>query len=236
VPEDLVASPDQLTLPIALDDRRARLPQRMPLMAATERSGLFDDERVFFEPWWPGARMVAFWDGTSVRLQTEHLADPLASFPELADLPDQLVADGIILDGTLMVLDDEGRPDPELLRLRLAGRLAPAGEAAFVVSDLLYERGAPITALAFERRRARLREVLVDGEQCVAARGVRGEGETLASAVASLGLGSISARRLDARWVPGPAGDAWLRIPVEGVPARETRPLLVLLQRLPLEG
>ena len=62
-----------------------------------------------------------------------------------------------------------------------------------------------------------------------------GEGRTLAHAVADLGLNAISARRLDAQWRSGPAGDAWLRLPVGETPAAPARPLLVLLERLPLD-
>jgi hypothetical protein len=51
-----------------------------------------------------------------------------------------------------------------------------------------------------------------------------------------MGLSAISARRLDAPWRSGPAGDAWLRLPVSETPATPARPLLVLLARLPLEG
>jgi hypothetical protein len=67
-------------------------------------------------------------------------------------------------------------------------------------------------------------------------RGLRGEGRTLAEAAASMGLTSIDARRLSATWRSGPASDAWVRLPVLTPPEEVTRPLLVLLQRLPLEG
>ena len=59
-----------------------------------------------------------------------------------------------------------------------------------------------------------------------------GEGTLLAEALARFGLGAISARRLDARYKSGSAGEAWLRIPVAPV-ARTERPRLALIQRLP---
>ena len=69
----------------------------------------------------------------------------------------------------------------------------------------------------------------------MASRGLRGEGHTLATAVASMGLRCISARRLSARWQAGASSDAFLRLPVLAPAATETRPLLVLLRRLPLD-
>ena len=50
----------------------------------------------------------------------------------------------------------------------------------------------------------------------------------------NIGTQAISARRLDARWKGGPAGDAWLRLPVVEPRADLSTPFLVLLERLPL--
>ena len=77
--------------------------------------------------------------------------------------------------------------------------------------------------------------MLLDGDRCVVSHALRGEGTLLAEALARFGLNAISARRLDARYRAGNAGDAWLRLPL--VPELVTeRPRLALIQRLPLEG
>ncbi|MDQ3492918.1 MAG: hypothetical protein M3452_06615 [Chloroflexota bacterium] len=204
-------------------------------MTATTGDAPFDDEDYFFEPWWPGTRTFAFAEDGRLRLQTDHLADPLSTFPELEVINTQLMADGVVLDGTLLVLDEEGRPDAELLRRRLADTTATGGEAAFVASDLLWAEGRSLLTQPFRERHARLADVLRDGRLCVATRGLRGEGVTLAEAVASMGLSAISARCLSGSYHPGAAGDDWLRLPVIETPAPVTRPLLVLLNRLPLD-
>ncbi|MDQ3553806.1 MAG: hypothetical protein M3395_05295 [Chloroflexota bacterium] len=213
----------------------ARLPERVAPMTATLGEAPFDDEDYFFEPWWPGTRIFAFAEGGRLRLQTDHLADPLSTFPELQVVGTQLGADGVVLDGTLLVLDGEGRPDAELLRRRLADPAATGGEAAFVASDLLWMEGRSLTAQPFRERHEHLGNVLRDGRLCVATRGLRGEGVTLAAAVASMGLSAVSARRFSGAYHPGAAGDDWLRLPVTETPAPVTRPLLVLLNRLPLD-
>jgi hypothetical protein len=86
----------------------------------------------------------------------------------------------------------------------------------------------------FEERRQRLVRQLTDGDRCVMSRGLRGEGTTLAEAVASMGIGEISARLLSALYRPGTQDPSWLRLPVVETPVVPTRPLLALLQRLPL--
>jgi bifunctional non-homologous end joining protein LigD len=203
--------------------------------APTEAGAPFDDPDRFFEPWWPGAIVHVHVASQGIHIHTPDLAEAVAAFPELSGLASQVGAVDAVLEGTLMVLDDLGRPDAALLRRRLGDPRSLPGEGAFVASDLLAVGGAALTGEPFAKRRSRLLDVLADGPHCVASRGLRGEGVTLARAVADMGLVAVSARRLDAPWRPGAAGDDWLRLPVTEPPAAERKPLLVLLRRLPLD-
>ncbi|MFN8623271.1 MAG: hypothetical protein U0869_21240 [Chloroflexota bacterium] len=251
-------APDQL--PLALEDAPAvgRVPAPvtprlaappvaspgpgvvMPVaaMLAGDGPAPFDDEGWFFEPWWPGRPATLVVEGGRLRIAMHQLADPTAAFPELRGLPDQLTVDAAVLAGTLLVLDRDGRPDAALLRGRLGGVPGRGGTfegtGAFVASDLLAASGVSLAAWPFAQRRARLIDVLMDGDRALVARGVRGEGHTLATAAASMGLDAIAARRLSARWQAGVAPEAFLRLPVLAPLAADPRPLLVLLQRLPL--
>jgi bifunctional non-homologous end joining protein LigD len=107
-------------------------------------------------------------------------------------------------------------------------------EGAFVATDLAYLEGRSVARLPFVERRRRLAALLPESPSCALSRGLVGEGVTLGRAVASLGLGAISARRLDGRWHPGKAGDDWLRLRVTEPLSLPTRPFLVLLEKLPL--
>jgi len=223
----------QLSLDIA-DTPAGSLPRRLRPAVPTAGSAPFDDTDWFFEPWWPGSIVLAYIGDEGVRLQAEHLADPLAVFPELAAIDRQFGASGMIVEGTLLALDDEGRPDAELLRRRLAADESAGGQPAIVASDLLYVGGRPLLGQPFDERRARLTRLLSDGDHCVVSRGLRGEGVTLAAAAASMGIHEISARLLTAPYRAGQQDGSWLRLPVTETPAKQTRPLLALLQRLPL--
>jgi len=224
---------EQLPLQIDAPERRA-LPHRLRPMQPAAGDAPFDDSDWFFEPWWPGASAIAYVEDFQVRLQIEHLADPLAAFPELAAMGADFHNDQLIVEGALLVLDDEGRPDAELLRHRLSEPGSHVGTPAFVVSDLLYDLGEPLLNMPFEVRRQRLSEVLSDTDRAVVSRGFRGEGLTLAEAIMAMGLTEISARLLSGRYKPGVRDESWLRVPVIEAPAAPTRPLLTLLQRLPL--
>jgi bifunctional non-homologous end joining protein LigD len=224
---------DQLDLSIPTA-AGGRLPARVAPMQATPGVGPFDDPAYLFEPWWPGVRALAWSDdGRLVRLQAEGLADALTAFAELADeLPGRLLADGVILDGWLLALDEGGWLDSGLLRRRLSGDVH-AGRPGFVASDLLWSDGEPWGRRPFAARRARLEAVLLDGDRCVVSHALRGEGTLLAEALARFGLDALSARRLDARYRAGAAGESWLRVPIAPAPSVE-RPRLALIQRLPL--
>jgi bifunctional non-homologous end joining protein LigD len=203
-------------------------------MQATDVDAPFDDSGYLFEPWWPGARAIAFCEHRTLRLQVAGMADALAAFPELMPMPEQLAEDGVVLDGTLLVLDEAGRPDPDLLRARLGGSQLP-GRPAYVASDLLWSGGQPVTGRSFAVRRRWLEAILAPGDRVTVGRAYIGDGTLVAEALAALGIDAISARQLSARHRAGAAREAWLRAPLAAAEPRP-RPTLALILRLPLEG
>jgi bifunctional non-homologous end joining protein LigD len=224
------ALPDR-PLPLEFADAPTRLPERIASMRPTDGAGPFDDPRYFFEPWWPGIRAFVLVEEGRVRLRAEALADPLPAFPELAGVAGLVGADGVVLDATLMVLDARGRPSRTLLDRRLAGK--GGGSAAMVAADLLYLDGRDLAGRPFGERRGELAALMTPSSWCLAGRGFVGDGTTVAEALGALGFAALSARRLDAHLRPGPAGDAWYRVPVVAAP-RELPPLLAVFRRLPL--
>jgi len=238
-------------LPLEFATAASRLPERIVPMRPTDGGGPFDDPGYFFEPWWPGIRAFVLVEGGAVRLRAEALGDPTAAFPELAGVAELVRRDGVVLDATLMVLDARGRPSRTLLERRLRGEavrlggdggLDPTargrgagarGSAAIVASDLLYVDGESLATRPFGERRGELAALLRPSSWCLAGRGFIGDGMTVATALGALGFRALSARRLDARLRPGPARDAWYRVPVVAAP-RELPPFLAVLRRLPL--
>jgi bifunctional non-homologous end joining protein LigD len=231
-------APDQLVL--ALDEAPAapsagRSGAWSTAMLPAEGASPFDDERWFFEPWWPGVLATMVVDDGRVELIAGQLTDPLPAFPELQSVAVQVRARRAVIPGTLLVLDTDGRPDPVALRRRLADPDDRSGTGAFIAADLIDRDGRSLVDVPFAGRRAALLEIVADGDRFLSSRGLHGEGRTLADAAASMGIDGISARRLDASWRPGVAADDWIRLPVVGTTVGPVRPLLVLLQRLPLD-
>lgn len=232
--------PDQLTLRLgdpeadgpAVGSGRAR---RFRPMEPTIGDGPFDDPGYRFEPWWPGTRVLVSVADGGVRLEARHLADPLAAFPELRAVADLVPADGRhVLDGALLVLDADGRPDSDLLRERLSWPEVRDGTPAFVASDVLMAGGVDLTNQPFRTRLARLTALMQEADWCMVARGYEGEGTAVAEALESMGLTAMSARHLDSRYRPGPSRGAWLRLPLRPAEPTSRRPTLALIQRLGL--
>ena len=225
-----------MQLPLAIDPEskpHGRLPARIRPMEATPAAGPFDDDEYLFEPWWPGWRAIAFIEAGRVRLQTEQLNDLLESFPEFSELG-ALPHDAVILDGTILVLDHRGRPDSDLLRRRLHEPGLIAGRPAFLAADMLHMGDRSLLSRPYGERRERLHALLRGGDSWIPSRGYRGEGRTVGEAMAEMGMEAISARKLSARYRSGPAGDAWLRLPLVDTRHPGQRPSLSVIEKLPL--
>ena len=242
-----LAETDQLTLslgdgePVVPADAAAQRPRstgkprRFRPMEPLIGDGPFDDPAYRFEPWWPGTRILVGVADGMVRLDARHLADPLTAFPELRDIAGLLPSPGPhVLDGALLVLDGDGRPDSDLLRERLSWPEVRDGTPAFVASDLLMAGGVDVTGLPFRARLERLTGLLSEADWCMVARGYEGDGMAVAAALESMGLTAMSARHLESRYHPGPSRGAWLRLPLRPAAPPTRPPSLALIQRLGL--
>ena len=133
---------------------------------------------------------------------------------------------GAVLDGELVALDDRGRPDFGLLQAALGDGpgVNAAGdpiELRYLVFDLL-QLGAPgdpedrqrsLLRIPWGERRELLREVLGTGGDAVSV--PPAHTGTLAQAQRAsreLGLEGVVAKRVDAVYLPGQRGSAWVKL------------------------
>jgi bifunctional non-homologous end joining protein LigD len=244
---------DQLALPLdATADRLPDVPTLRPMLARPLPEA-FDSAVHLFEPWWGGMRALVSigpadtpGDG-DVRIVDEDGTDRTAALPELAGTAVRVAARSAILDGELVVVDADGRADPEALAARLAG--ATGRPAAFLAFDLLHLDGRSLLNQPLTRRREALRRILRPGDEVVAVPAIATEGRALFDAIVAQGLAGMMARQRQGPYLPGVRSRLWRFIPaVPGsVPAAElaaapaepatsaTAPVLALLSRLPLD-
>jgi ATP-dependent DNA ligase len=240
---------DQLDLSLTGDV--ARLPRTLRPMMPKPANAPFDSDEHVFEPSWGGRRVLAFVETVHsggrprLRLLDETGHDLAPRLPELwaiADLVGELPA---ILDGEVVVPDKSGRMDEAALAARMADGLTTGLTPVYVAFDLLWAAGRPIIAEPLRRRRERLAKIVKPGPELVVLPGVVGEGLDLYYAVAQQGLKAVMARHLRSPYLPGRRSELWRWIPTqpgevplhlvpEPAPA-PTRPVLSLIQRLPLD-
>lgn len=176
---------------------------------ALSRKLLPEGDEWAYEPKWDGFRALAFVDGSEVYLQSRGARPLLRYFPELVFPEGRYV-----IDGELVILDDDGREVFDALQARLhpaesrVKMLAEQTPALFRAFDLLAVDRRKLIKAPFSERREALEELIAaaPGRKKSASDSVEltqlTKSVTTAEPWLHTGEGVI-AKRLDAPYVPG---------------------------------
>ena len=164
-----------------------------------------DDDAWSYEVKWDGYRTVAFVDGPEVRVQSASGRDVTGTYPELSSLGDGVHASSAILDGELVVFDDEGRPRFELMQRH-------EREAVLHVFDVLQVDGHDTVDLPYEDRRRLLGQLVERGDNWLVPGHRLGGGAELLAATGDQGLEGVMAKRLGSPYQPGKRSPNWRKI------------------------
>jgi bifunctional non-homologous end joining protein LigD len=116
-----------------------------------------------------GMRLQLRRDGNAVGLRSRPGQDCSEEFPEFAAISGALGRRRVLLDGELVCVGTDGRPDFASLRRRLrapadkARRHAERAPATFLAFDLLHLDGHSTRELPYEHRRDLLLDLALDG-------------------------------------------------------------------------
>src|SRR5512139_3623082 len=133
-------------------------------MLATASPAPPEGEGWAYEFKWDGVRaVVGVAPHGRVRAHSRNARDITRSYPELAELAG-LVTEAVLLDGELVSVDEQGRPNFGLLQYRMhvqapTPRLLREVPVLFYVFDLLHHAGASLLDLPYLRRRAKLADL-----------------------------------------------------------------------------
>lgn len=169
-------------------------------MLATSWPEPFDDPRWLFEVKWDGFRCIAESGSDSLRLSSRRGLDLGGRFPHVAALQ---LPPGLVLDGEIVVFDDEGRADFSLLQ---AGR-----PASFVVFDVLASERGPLIGAPIEERLAVLAGLDLPST-VVRSEPIPTEGRALYGAAVERGLEGIVAKRFGSTYQPGRRSPDWRKV------------------------
>ncbi|MBI2777248.1 MAG: DNA ligase D [Chloroflexi bacterium] len=194
-----------------------KMPSFIEPMAATLADRPFRDEDWLFEVKWDGYRLQAVIDGGRVRTFTRNGKDGETYFPRLLAPATWITARQAIVDGEVVAIGDDGRPDFGLLQERLGIKGAAGGSAAGLVYqafDLLYLDGRSLLRVPLEDRKRLLKSVLREDIRVRYASHVDMEGVAFVEACAAQGLEGAIAKHRRSTYEPGTRSRAWLKLKV----------------------
>src|SRR5712692_8221916 len=184
------------------------MPRSLDPMKAQLVAEPFDNERWLFEVKWDGIRLISFLDNGKVSLQTRAGRIVDNEYPELQAISQLVKAKQAVLDGEIVVLDDEGRPSFQLLQ----NRERDPRPLLYVVFDLAYADGQRLFKVPLEDRKRLLRNLFADSALLKYSEHVIGEGTAFFKAAKQKRLEGIVAKLRDSPYQPGVRSSAWLKI------------------------
>jgi len=187
------------------------LPLKPPIkpQLALSRKELPEGDEWAYEPKYDGFRVLAYVDGDEVYLQSRGGKPLRRYFPEVGFPKGRYV-----LDGELVILDDDGREEFNRLQMRLhpaesrVKMLSEQTPARFRAFDLLARDRSKLTSRPFSERRASLEKLIADapGKKKSASGSVEVTPLTKSPKTAEpwlLGGEGVIAKQVDAVYKPG---------------------------------
>ncbi len=141
------------------------------------------------------------------------------TFPELATIVDALDGSGVILDGEIVAMGDDGLPSFHRLQERLgvfgtdAVRRSLRVPVVFVVFDILAINGMSTCDLPLSSRRSLLDRLdgLTNGTHWRRITTYE-NGDALLELTRTTGIEGVVAKRDDARYLPGQRSTSWIKV------------------------
>ncbi|HEY6159945.1 MAG TPA: non-homologous end-joining DNA ligase, partial [Bacteroidia bacterium] len=193
-------------------------------MLAREAEKPFDHKDWIYELKWDGYRAIAETGARPVRLYSRNGNSFNASYPIVVQELQRLKLDAI-LDGEIVVLDENGKPDFQLLQNYPGDTQHPIRYYAF---DILFYKGENVCSRPLLGRKELLKKVLKENEVVRYADHIEERGTAFFRETEKMGMEGIIAKKADSEYLPGIRTSEWLKIKhhrtIEAVIAGFTEP------------
>ena len=196
---------------------RGELPKRLQPMLAVSARDPFDAPDKLFELKWDGIRVIAAIEGSRVRLLSRSQRDITEQYPEVSEaLRSAAPAGGVMLDGELIALDQDGRPSFPMVMRRIhraaAHGAGPPAAVSFEAFDILYEDFVPVLGSPLRERKQRLAEAVRPNAAVHVTHFEIANGIAFFQGVRRLGLEGMVAKGLDSLYRPGRRSREWVKV------------------------
>jgi bifunctional non-homologous end joining protein LigD len=184
------------------------MPNAIQPMLATLVREPFDHPDWIFEVKWDGYRAVAeIRDGGASLYSRNGISFDKKFFPIVGSL--RKLRFDAVLDGEIVVVDDQGRSDFQMLQHY---QDSGSGHLLYYVFDLLYFRGHDLTGLPLLRRKELLKKILPSIPKIRFSDHVWKEGVLFYNVVKEKGLEGIIAKHTQSVYEAGRRSRQWLKV------------------------
>lgn len=194
------------------------LPQVRPMLASPGELPTAGREGQWaFEMKWDGVRAVVYVAAGVVRVMTRNDREVVATYPELRGLGAALGDRPVVLDGEIIAVDEAGRPSFGVLQARMhvqrpKPELLAAVPVSFLAFDALHVDGETLVGATYDRRRAVLEDLGLDGSHWGTPPAFEGDGETALAVSRQQGLEGVVAKRRASLYSPGRRSRDWVKV------------------------
>jgi bifunctional non-homologous end joining protein LigD len=162
-----------------------------------------------YEMKWDGYRIIAYSQGKRIRLDSRSGLDYTAKYPPVKQALQALGHD-VIIDGEVVVFNDEGKPDFDALQ-KYNGHETPI---RYCVFDLLWLDGQNLMEMPLSERKTLL-QMLIKGNNVLQYSESYDDGAALYDQVLQDNLEGIVAKRRDSIYQQGARNNDWLKVPTK---------------------
>lgn len=199
-----------------------KLPKIIRPMLATQVDKAFNNKEWVFEIKWDGVRAIVFKeDENHVKLQSRKGNDITHRYPEITNALEGSLAGirNIVLDGEIVVLDDDGLPNFQGHQKRMNVQSTKEIEmlshelpSTLFLFDILYQNNERIETLSFIERRQILTRTIETNDRIKISEYIEEYGLDMLRHTKNLNLEGIMAKRGSSVYREGTRSADWLKI------------------------
>jgi bifunctional non-homologous end joining protein LigD len=178
-------------------------------MLAKETAEAFDDKGWLFEIKWDGYRAIAEKKKSKILLYSRNGLDFTETYPVVVDQLKKVKTDAV-LDGEIVVLNDEGKPDFQFLQHYSENQNRPI---QYYVFDLLELNGKDTTSLPLIDRKELLKKIIPEDNAVIKySDHILEKGKSFFQVSKEKKLEGIMAKKADSKYYRGKRTTDWLKI------------------------
>ena len=167
---------------------------------------------------WDGVRELLYLDQKGVRIHNRKLRDRTNVYPELHEVKNIALATGLVFDGEVIALNEEGKPDFQRVMRRDSCRaeevireIVPVVPIFYMIFDLLYFKGESLMEQPLSARLELLEKILPQPAGPFQIVEHLSDGNQLFERTRELGLEGVVSKDSSSRYMPGTKSRMWVK-------------------------